>query len=253
MRWQKRLFDLGVGGVALLPVALLCVIIALLLVVSEGRPVLYASERMASPRRAFRLWKFRTMTGDGGLCVSGGHVAPRVTRTGAVLRRTRLDELPQLWNVLAGDMSLVGPRPPLRSVVERFPALYSAVLRTRPGVTGLASLCYHRHESRVLGGCRTATETERAYLRRCVPAKARLDLIYAARQTVLLDAAILTATLADRMLPAGGRAGSRLRRAAWRTAGRTTGQEKLWMKTIFGMLDGCRLTKNQATRTTLLI
>jgi lipopolysaccharide/colanic/teichoic acid biosynthesis glycosyltransferase len=128
--------------------------------------------------------------------VSGGDKSARITRAGRVLRRTRMDELPQLWNIARGDMSFVGPRPPLRQYVERFPQIYGQVLRSRPGVTGLASLKYHRHEEAILRGCADADATDAAYCRRCVPAKARLDLIYQSRTSVCWDLAILCETVA---------------------------------------------------------
>src|SRR5690606_28666329 len=108
----------------------------------------------------------------------------------------RLDEVPQLWNVLKGDMSFVGPRPPLRVYVERFPDLYAQVLRSRPGVTGLASLHFHRHEEWILARCATPEDTDAAYARRCVPRKARLDLIYQRRRNLCLDMALMWRTAA---------------------------------------------------------
>ncbi len=195
----KRAFDLALALLIALPVAGLVVVIALAQLLVEGRPVFYRAERMHSRDTAFGLWKFRTMRpapGDSG--VSGGDKSERITRLGSVLRRTRLDELPQLWNILRGDMSFVGPRPPLRSYVERFPDLYGRVLRNRPGVTGLASMVYHRHEARILGQCRTADETDRAYVGRCIPAKARLDLIYQRNRSACLDLWILWRTVFGR-------------------------------------------------------
>jgi lipopolysaccharide/colanic/teichoic acid biosynthesis glycosyltransferase len=127
--------------------------------------------------------------------VSGGDKAARITPAGGFLRRTRLDELPQLFNILKGDMSFVGPRPPLRRYVEACPETYAAVLRSRPGVTGLATLVFHRHEERFLAQCATPEETNRVYLRRCIPRKARLDLIYQRRQSLCLDLWILLRTL----------------------------------------------------------
>jgi lipopolysaccharide/colanic/teichoic acid biosynthesis glycosyltransferase len=106
-----------------------------------------------------------------------------------------LDEIPQLWNILRGDMSFVGPRPPLRSYVERAPALYAAVLRSRPGLTGLATLHFRRHEERLLARCFTPQETDSVYARRCVPRKARLDLIYQRRPNLCADVAILWKTV----------------------------------------------------------
>ena len=201
MTRAKRLFDialaLALGAVVLLPALL----ISLWLLAAEGRPVFYLSERMRGPDRPFLLWKFRTMrqaAGDGG--VSGGDKAARITRTGVLLRRFRLDEIPQLWNILKGDMSFVGPRPPLRRYVEMFPGLYAQVLRSRPGLTGMATLHFRRHEERLLARCRTAAETDSVYARRCVPRKARLDLIYQRRRSLCMDAAMVWETLAQVLL-----------------------------------------------------
>jgi len=193
----KRAMDVGLAlflALVLLPVG---VLIALLIVLRDGRPVFYLSERMKTPAEGFRLWKFRTMrpvAGDSG--ASGGHKRARITPTGRVLRRTRLDELPQLWNVLRGDISFVGPRPPLRQYVAQFPELYDAVLQSRPGITGLATLYFHRHEERLLARSRTAAETEAVYTRRCVPRKARLDLIYARRRSLGMDLRLIAMTAA---------------------------------------------------------
>lgn len=193
----KRAFDIGL---ALLLVPLLLppmVVIALAILMLEGRPLFYRAERMQAPDLPFFLWKFRTMTfdpGDSG--VSGGDKSARITRIGGLLRRTRADELPQLWNILRGDISFVGPRPPLRIYVERFPDLYARVLQSRPGVTGLASLVYHRHEERILAACRTPAETDATYCRRCIPAKARLDLIYQRNRTFRLDLRLILGTVA---------------------------------------------------------
>ena len=195
MTWGKRLFDLGL---ALLLSAVLAVPFALLLLVlliRDGRPVFYVAERMKAPGVPFRLWKLRTMTvarQDSG--VSGGDKSARITPTGRFLRATRLDEVPQLWNVIRGDMSFVGPRPPLRLYVERFPRLYAEVLQSRPGITGLASLHFHRHEEYLLSRCSTAEETDAVYARRCVPRKAALDLIYQRNQSVCFDLVLLWRT-----------------------------------------------------------
>lgn len=193
----KRAFDIGFALLLLPMLAPLIVLVALWLLATEGRPVFYVSERMKTPGQPFRLWKFRTMrlaAADSG--VSGGDKSDRITGAGRLLRRTRADELPQLWNILRGDMSFVGPRPPLRQYVERFPALYGRVLQCRPGVTGLASLLYHRHEEWILGRCATPEQTDNAYARRCVPAKARLDLIYQRHQSVCFDLVLIGRTVA---------------------------------------------------------
>ena len=188
MTWRKRLFDLFF--VTLLIVLLGPILLALLLWLlwKEGRPLFYVAERMTTPTRGFGLWKLRTMTvaeEDSG--VSGGDKAARITKTGAWLRAKRLDELPQLWNILKGDLSFVGPRPPLRQYVEAHPEIYKEVLKSRPGVTGLASITYHKHETALLARCATPEETDAVYSRVCVPAKARLDLIYQRHQSMCFD------------------------------------------------------------------
>ncbi len=197
MSLSKRAFDIGFA-VLLLPIlGPLIGLIALVLWLTQGRPVFYVSERMKAPGVPFRLWKFRTMRAvarDAG--VSGGDKSDRITRAGRMLRKTRTDELPQLWNILRGDMSFVGPRPPLRQYVERFPQVYGPVLHSRPGVTGLASLLYHQHEERILALCTSAEETDAAYARRCIPAKARLDLIYQRHQSVCFDIVLIGRTVA---------------------------------------------------------
>ncbi len=190
----KRVMDI-VFAVLIGTLALIPFVIIVLVLLREGGPVFYVSERMKTPVRAFSLYKFRTMrvaARDQG--VSGGDKSDRITPMGRLLRRARLDEIPQLWNILKGDMSFVGPRPPLRIYVERFPVLYGRVLQNRPGVTGLASLHFHRQEERLLARCRTAQETDEVYTRRCIPRKARLDLIYQHRRTLCLDIAIIGQT-----------------------------------------------------------
>ncbi|WP_323781391.1 sugar transferase [Thalassovita sp.] len=196
MTWSKRLFDLT-AALALTALLLpLIVILTLVILIREGRPVLYISERMKTEDIPFQLWKYRTMTvvdQDSG--VSGGDKAARITPTGAFLRRYRLDEIPQLWNILRGDISFVGPRPPLRRYVEIFPELYRDVLQSRPGITGLATILFHRHEENILADCKTPEETELAYIRRCVPRKAALDLIYQKRRNLCLDVALMIKTV----------------------------------------------------------
>lgn len=195
MTLSKRLFDLGLASLLLLVLAVPFGLLLIVLLLIEGRPIFYVAERMRAPGQPFRLWKLRTMRvvgRDSG--VSGGDKSGRVTRIGRILRRARLDEIPQLWNVLRGDMSFVGPRPPLRLYVERFPELYAEVLKSRPGITGLASLHFHAHEERLLAPCRDAAETDAVYSRRCVPRKARLDLIYNKHQNLCLDLRLIAET-----------------------------------------------------------
>jgi lipopolysaccharide/colanic/teichoic acid biosynthesis glycosyltransferase len=200
MTAAKRFCDfflaLILGLILVVPVA----ITALLILIRDGRPIFYISERMKTQTEGFNLVKFRTMktvASDSG--VSGGDKADRITTTGHFLRRTRLDEVPQLWNVLKGDISFVGPRPPLRQYVERFPDTYREVLKSRPGITGLASVHFHAHEECLLSRARTAAETDEIYCRHCVPKKARLDLIYQKHRNLCMDAGIMLKTVFKRL------------------------------------------------------
>ena len=193
----RRLTDIVLALLLAAVLALPFALLLLVLLAAEGRPLFYLSERMRAPGRGFALIKLRTMRADPrDAGVSGGDKRGRITRAGRFLRATRLDEVPQLWNVLRGDISLVGPRPPLRRYVEMFPALYAQVLRDRPGITGFATLHFHAAEERILAACTTPAETEAAYIRRCIPRKARLDLIYQRRRTWCLDLVLLGQTVA---------------------------------------------------------
>ena len=214
----KRIFDITFALVLIALVALPMALLLLWLWAREGRPLFHVAERMKTPDRRFRFWKLRTMrvsATDAG--VSGGDKAARITPTGRILRRTRLDELPQLWNILRGDMSFVGPRPPLPVYVERFPELYAEVLKARPGVTGLATVVFHAHEERILAPCRTAAETDRVYARRCVPRKARLDILYRDRRNMRIDLWLIWLTLARVFGLPDGRGRSRLARMLRKT------------------------------------
>lgn len=202
----KRLMDLTCCLLVILCLWPLFIGVALAILIRDGRPVFYLSERMKSPDEGFQLVKFRTMRvvqTDSG--VSGGDKVSRITRTGRVLRRYRLDEMPQVWNILRGHISFVGPRPPLRRYVEQYPELYREVLKSRPGLTGLATIAFHTREDALLSPCRTAEETEAVYTRRCVPAKARLDRIYTRNRSVCYDIWLLLRTVFRRLPMAPGR------------------------------------------------
>lgn len=196
---SKRMLDLVVAlGLSIL-LAPVIAGLALLVLILDGRPVFYISERMKTATTGFQLVKFRTMRSDAADSgVTGADKAGRITPLGRFLRRTRLDELPQLWNILKGDMSFVGPRPPLRRYVEAYPEIYGAVLRSRPGLTGLATITYHRHESRLLAASQSAAETEAIYRRACIPRKARLDLIYQRRRSLWMDFCLMWQTVFGR-------------------------------------------------------
>ncbi|MGR3502094.1 sugar transferase [Pseudaestuariivita sp.] len=196
----KRVFDIVAALALSLLLLPLVLVLSALILLRDGRPIFYVSERMKDPVTPFNLIKFRTMTTDTqDRGVSGGDKAHRITRTGAMMRAKRLDEIPQLWNILRGDISFVGPRPPLRRYVDLRPDLYAEVLKSRPGVTGLATLAFHRREEELLATCATADETENVYVRRCVPTKARLDLIYARNRSLCYDVQLMVATVFRRV------------------------------------------------------
>lgn len=171
-----------------------CVVVPL-----QGRPFLYRSERMRSPTEGFELLKIRTMNDHCGAILEpgapGGHDGCRITPVGRILRRYRLDELPQIFNVLRGDMGFIGPRPPLRRHVDACPRVYNSVLADLPGITGLATVMVHQREERLLSRCRSAAETEAVYRSRCILLKARLDSIYSRNRSLALDIFILWRTL----------------------------------------------------------
>lgn len=192
----RRLVDMALAG-AMAWLALPLVLGAVMAIWAlDGRPVLHRSTRVGRNGVHFTLWKLRTLRPDpsGPDRASGGHLTARQTRTGPFLRRTRIDELPQLWNVLRGEMALVGVRPPLPAHVALQPAAYADLLRAPPGLTGLATLRLHGIEGRRLATARTAEETEAIYARRILPLKLRIDRIHARRRSVALDLWILART-----------------------------------------------------------
>ncbi len=196
MPLSKRLFDLGIAVPLLVMILPLLVAVAVLLLLKEGRPLFYFAERMSAPGRPFRQIKFRTMRvgSDRVGGVTGGSKSRGISPFQRFLRRSRIDELPQLLNVIRGDMSLVGPRPPMRCYVEDYPEIYGEVLRCRPGVTGLATLHFHKFEERLLAACATPEATEEAYRRVCIPRKAKIDLIYQRRWSLWLDLGLVWRT-----------------------------------------------------------
>lgn len=198
MTWRKRIFDLFFASLLVVILGPVILFLVIYIALKQGRPLFYVAERMKTPDQSFGLLKFRTMTVvDDDQGVSGAHKASRVTPLGHRLRAKRLDEFPQLWNILKGDLSFVGPRPPLREYVEQFPEIYGEVLKSRPGVTGLATIRFHKHEERLLSRCTTAAQTEDVYCRICIPRKAKLDLIYQRYQSTCYDFDLVFQTIGN--------------------------------------------------------
>lgn len=190
---MKRMLDIVSAGAGLLLLGPPMLIVAVLVRMSSPGPALFRQERVGRGFRRFRILKFRTMVQDaprrGGPITFGAD--PRITPLGSFLRKTKFDELPQLINVLKGDMSLVGPRPEVPQYVEMFQADYAEILRVRPGITDLASIRY-RDEAALLGA---AANPEEEYVRRVLPEKIRLAKEYVQRQSLALDLTIIFGTL----------------------------------------------------------
>jgi lipopolysaccharide/colanic/teichoic acid biosynthesis glycosyltransferase len=189
----KRLVDLTVAAAGLVLLAPLLLVVALLVRLTSPGPVFFRQERIGRGFRPFHIYKFRSMVQDApakGSSVTFG-ADPRITRVGRFLRATKLDELPQLINVLLGDMSLVGPRPEVRKYVEMFRADYEEVLRVRPGVTDPASIKF-RHEAELLG---RAADPEREYVERILPEKLRLAKDYVRQSSFWYDIVIILRTI----------------------------------------------------------
>ncbi|WP_223428564.1 sugar transferase [Tateyamaria pelophila] len=198
MTWRKRIFDLFFASLLVLILGPAILYLTFKIWRIQGRPIFYVAERMKSPTQSFGLWKFRTMTVvESDSRVSGGDKEARITPLGVRLRAKRMDEFPQLWNVLKGDLSFVGPRPPLREYVDRFPEIYGKVLKSRPGITGLATIRFHKHEDKLLARCNTPEETDKVYTSICVPRKARLDLIYQRNQNTCYDFDLVFQTIGN--------------------------------------------------------
>lgn len=191
---MKRLIDITGSALGLIVLSPVIVLAAIWVRLDSPGPVLFRQRRVGRHGRVFEILKFRTMriqSGGGSQITVGAD--PRITRSGRLLRRLKLDELPQLLNVLVGDMSLVGPRPEVEYYVNFYPAdARERIASVRPGITGLASLAY-RNESELLA---TATDPERLYLERILPAKLDHDLRYIERQTLVLDLRIIAKTVA---------------------------------------------------------
>jgi lipopolysaccharide/colanic/teichoic acid biosynthesis glycosyltransferase len=190
----KRLFDLLVASLALVLLAPLLLAVALWVKLDSEGPVLYRQQRVGRHGRLFRIHKFRTMALDAatrGPQVTVGDDA-RITRAGRALRRSRIDELPQLVDVLLGDMSLVGPRPEVPRYVAHYPpALRERVLAVRPGITDPASLA-HLDEAQLLAA---AADPEREYVEVILPRKLALQADYAAHATLGSDLVVIVRTL----------------------------------------------------------
>jgi len=188
---MKRAFDVAVSLAALVVLAPLLALIAVAIKLTSAGPVLHRGRRVGRDGVPFAILKFRTMRrGASGPAITAAG-DPRVTAIGRLLRRAKLDELPQLVNVVRGEMSLVGPRPEAEEYVAMYTAEERRVLRARPGITSEASLRY-RHEESLL----TGDDWRERYVNEIMRDKLRVDLDYLERRTFATDLAILGRTAA---------------------------------------------------------
>lgn len=189
----KRSFDVVVSAVGLTLLSPALILAALLVRLTSPGPALFKQVRVGRNFVPFQILKFRTMVqnaSDQGPAITVGDDA-RITRVGSFLRSTKLDEFPQLINVLKGEMSVVGPRPEVPHYVEMFRDEYAAVLTVRPGITDLASLRF-RHESQLLA---EADDPEAEYCQRVLPEKLRLAKDYIEHSSLCFDLKLILKTI----------------------------------------------------------
>jgi len=195
---MKRLLDMLAASAALLVLAPLFGAVALAIKLDSPGSVFFTQQRIGKSFRPFWIFKFRTMTqaDPTALPLTVG-ADPRITRVGAFLRRSKIDELPQLLNILKGDMTLVGPRPEVPRYVEAFRRDYEEILTVRPGLTDLASLKY-RDESALLA---RSSDPEEEYLKRVLPDKIRLGKEYIRRSSLIYDLNLIGKTFRKVLIP----------------------------------------------------
>jgi lipopolysaccharide/colanic/teichoic acid biosynthesis glycosyltransferase len=186
----KRLLDIAIAVPLLVVLAPLMALLALGIKVSSRGPVLYRCRRVGFLGREFDMLKFRKMRdGATGPPLTGAR-DERFTRFGSFLARSKLDELPQLWNVIRGEMSLVGPRPEDPAFVPFYPEEFDVILTVRPGVSGLSQLAFAQ-ESRLLD----VPDPVEKYAKHLLPEKLRIDRLYIEQRSLRMDLRILAATV----------------------------------------------------------
>ena len=191
--WYKRIFDILVSTTALFLLSPVFILIALFIVIDSWGAIFFKQNRVGKNNTDFKMYKFRTMKKDSekkGFLTIGNNDS-RVTRMGYYLRKSKLDELPQLINVLIGDMSLVGPRPEVRMYVNQYTEEQKKVLSVKPGITDQASILYSS-ESELLA---KSSDPEKTYVEEIMPHKLKLNLKYIQQQSLWGDIKILLRTV----------------------------------------------------------
>jgi lipopolysaccharide/colanic/teichoic acid biosynthesis glycosyltransferase len=190
---MKRIFDIVLSLVGLLLLSPFLIVIALVIKFQDGGSVFFRGVRVGLHAKEFRIFKFRTMVVDAEKIgpSSTSDEDSRITRFGRSLRKHKLDELPQLINVLLGDMSIVGPRPEVRKFVDLYTKEEKVILKVKPGITDWASL-WNSDEGAILAG---SDDPDRDYLEKIRPEKIRLQLKYIEEQSFLVDMRIIFLTI----------------------------------------------------------
>lgn len=189
----KRLMDIVISGSALAVIWPVLLLVALAIKIDDPGPVFYRQVRVGRGGKTFRIFKFRTMVVDAdkkGLAITVGR-DNRITRVGAILRKTKLDELAQLINVFVGEMSFVGPRPEVQKYVDMYTPYQRQVLLVRPGITDYASIAY-RNENDMLAG---AEDPERMYIDVIMPDKIELNMKYLREISPVADIRLILGTI----------------------------------------------------------
>jgi lipopolysaccharide/colanic/teichoic acid biosynthesis glycosyltransferase len=188
----KRFFDLIVAAASLIVLSPAFLIVGLLIKASSPGPIFYKGDRIGKDGVPFKMYKFRTMVVNadrmGPALTQGGDT--RITRIGRVLRQWKIDEIPQLLNVLRGEMSVVGPRPESPGYVQHYTPEQRQILGAKPGVTGLTQVKF-RHEETLLRRCK---HPEAEYIERIMPQKLALDLEYLNNQSLISDLKLIIQT-----------------------------------------------------------
>ena len=202
----KRFLDICVSGVSILLLAPVWVPIAIVLKLTGDHDVFYGQTRIGRGNRHFKIWKFVTMVRNAETMAGGMHTTqgdPRVTRIGRFLRKTKLNELPQVFNILFGDMSIVGPRPQVDETFAPFPdEVKNRIYSVRPGLTGIGSLVY-RDEERILSQCgKRGITVKYCYEQEIAPHKGALEMWYLEHVSFLTDLKLILATAWVVLFPA---------------------------------------------------
>lgn len=189
---MKRLFDILLSGIGLLIISPLFLIVAIWIKLDSPGPIFYRQVRVGRYNKDFRIYKFRSMRigSDKGSLVTIGGRDPRITRSGYFIRKFKIDELPQLINVLVGDMSLVGPRPEVRHYVNYWTEEQMHVLDVRPGITDPASIKF-RNENELLA---QAEDPEKYYIEVIMQEKIKLYLDYVKKNSLWYDIKLIFQT-----------------------------------------------------------